>query len=100
MLNCPLGFFLSDALANVFFIIVDWYAILGVQSPLNFPAREVISSGGCYLVSFPSIDDFSRRRRNANRPLLVKHTSTNVLDTHHLSVIVFGASGDLAKRKT
>ncbi|CDI75554.1 Glucose-6-phosphate dehydrogenase, putative [Eimeria praecox] len=70
------------------------------QSPLMFPAIEVINSGGSYVVSFPSIDDFSRRRRNANRLQLRTQSTLSMREMHHLSVIVFGASGDLAKRKT
>ncbi|CDJ50721.1 Glucose-6-phosphate dehydrogenase, putative [Eimeria brunetti] len=70
------------------------------QSTLNFPALEVVNSGASYVVSFPSMDDFSRRRRNAKRLQLRKQSTLSVGDTHHLSVVVFGASGDLAKRKT
>lgn len=70
------------------------------QSPLMFPALEVIGSGGSYVVSFPSMDDFSRRRRNASRLQLRKQSTLSMPEMHHLSVVVFGASGDLAKRKT
>ncbi|KAL8426513.1 hypothetical protein Efla_004878 [Eimeria flavescens] len=71
------------------------------KSPLNFPALEVIGSGGAYLVSYPSIDDFSRnKRRSACRAKLDQQANLSVPDLHNLSVVVFGASGDLAKRKT
>lgn len=75
-------------------------AVNDLQSPLMFPALEVIGSGGSYVVSFPSMDDFSRRRRNASRLQLRKQSTLSMPEMHHLSVVVFGASGDLAKRKT
>lgn len=71
-----------------------------LQSPLRFPALEVINSGGSYVVSYPSMDDFFRRRKGASSVQLRKHSSLNLGEMHHLSVVVFGASGDLAKRKT
>lgn len=71
------------------------------QCPLKFPAIDVIASGASYVVSFPSIDDFSKRqRRKACQALTQQERSFFNPESRHLSVVVFGASGDLAKRKT
>ncbi|KAL8275062.1 hypothetical protein Esti_000941 [Eimeria stiedai] len=71
------------------------------QSPLNFPALEVIGSGGAYVVSYPSLDDFSRHKRRGACQAKLQHQATmSASDVRKLHVVVFGASGDLAKRKT
>ncbi|KAL8455642.1 hypothetical protein Emag_000464 [Eimeria magna] len=75
--------------------------IIVSQSPLEFPALEVIGSGGAYVVSYPSLDDFSRNKRRSACQAKLQHQATmSAPDVHKLHVVVFGASGDLAKRKT
>ena len=72
-----------------------------MQSPLQFPGLEVLQSGGSYVVSFPSIDDFTdNKRRSACHLRIEKDANAATREMRHLAVVVLGASGDLAKRKT
>lgn len=70
------------------------------QSPLEFPALEVIAGGGACVVSFPSLDDFSTKQRRSAGQWPQHQPSLAGGEMRHLSVVIFGASGDLAKRKT
>lgn len=100
--------FLLGKKNRVVFVVLGWLdncrvllVVSGPQSPLQFPALEVISSGGSYVVSYPSLDDFSnKRRRNAYNAKLQLEANRGAREMSHLSVVIFGASGDLAKRKT
>lgn len=99
---------LSGSTRKIFFIkgeqkLDTWYRMEASpeQSPLEFPALEVIYSGGSYVVSYPSLDDFAnRRRRNTYNAKLQLEANRGAREMSHLSVVIFGASGDLAKRKT
>lgn len=74
-----------------------------VQAVLDFPALEVIRAGGCYVVSFPSLDEFQCRRKTQVERGVGLQSQASLLvsqDAAHLSVVVFGASGDVAKKKT
>ncbi|KAL8444218.1 hypothetical protein Emed_006339 [Eimeria media] len=63
------------------------------QSPLEFPALEVIASGGAYVVSYPSLDDFSRAKRRSACQAKLQHQSTmSAPDVHKLHVVGYARS--------